>query len=81
MDVTAENIGWFGFYYIGNSNTMHNFSDGDASFQNGKELLIKFWTKEIHMSINFLSRCILENSVKSEKMQKPLKDKIFCVHM
>lgn len=48
MDVTAENIGWFRFYYIGNSNTMHNFGDGDAGFQNGKELLIKFWTKEIH---------------------------------
>lgn len=41
MDVTSENIGWFGFYYIGDSNTMHNFSD-DASFQNGKEYLIKF---------------------------------------
>lgn len=42
MDVTSENIGWFGFYYIGDSNTMHNFSDGDASFQNGREHLIKF---------------------------------------
>lgn len=43
MDVTPENIGCFGLYYIGNSNTMHNFGDGDAGFQNGKELLIKFF--------------------------------------
>ena len=43
MDVTPENIRCFGFYYIGNSNTMHKFGDGDAGFQNGKELLLKFF--------------------------------------
>lgn len=53
------------FYYIGNSNTMNSFTDGDVIFWH-EEFLVKFWTKYTFLSI-YTIEAFFKNSVDIQK--------------